>query len=76
MGHENFLKTFDYPQNIFLYSFLILTSNKFIGKFKWVWVENVQTGHQEDLRKIKHLKQQIRSFELYMMRKGSKNPKN
>ena len=73
MGHEMFLKIFDGPQNIFLCSFLTLTFSKFIWKFKWVWAENIQTGHQGDLRKIRHIKQQIKSFELYMITNGSKN---
>ena len=59
MDHEMFLKVFDGPQNIFLCSFLILNFSKFIEKFKWVGAENVQTSHQEDLRKIRHVKQQI-----------------
>ena len=44
MGHEISYKIFDESQNIFL----ILTFSKFIWKFKWVWAENVETGHQED----------------------------
>ena len=75
MGHEIFLKISDWPQNIVLCSFLILTSSKFIWKFKWVRAKNVQTGHQEDLRKIRHVKQKIKSFELYMITNGSKNKK-
>ena len=75
MFHEIFLNIFDESQNIFLCSFLILTFSKFIWKLKWVWAENVQTGHQEDLRKIRHVKQQIKSFELYIITNGSKNQK-
>ena len=56
MGHEKFLKIFDGVQNIFLCSFLILAFSNFIWKFKCVWAENVQTGHQVDLRKIRHVK--------------------
>ena len=62
MDYEIFLKIFDGPQNIFLCSILILTFSKFMRKFKWVWAENVQTGHQESLRKIRHVKLQIKSF--------------
>ena len=76
MGHKTFLKIFDGSQNIFLSSFLILTFSKFTWKFKWVWAENVQTDNQEDLRKIRHVKQQIKSFELYVITNGSKNIKN
>ena len=65
MGHKIFLKFFDGPQNNFLYSFLILTFDKFIWKFKWVWAENVETNHQEDLRKIREFKEEIKSFELH-----------
>ena len=56
MGHEKFLKIFDGLQNIFLCSFLILAFSNFIWKFKCVWAESVQTGHQVDLRKIRHVK--------------------
>ena len=65
MGYEIFLKIFDGLQNIFLSSFLILTFSKFIWKVKWVWAENVQTSHQEDLRKIMHNKQPTKSFKLH-----------
>ena len=57
MGHEIFLKSLDGPQNTFLCFFLVLTFIKLISKFKWVWAENAQTGYQQDLRKIKHVKQ-------------------
>ena len=76
MGHKTFLKIFDGSQNTFLSSFLILTFSKFTWKFKWVWAENVQTDNQEDLRKIRYVKQQIKSFELYKIINGSKNTKN
>ena len=54
---------FDGLQNTFLYSFVILAFSKFIWKIVWVWAENVQTGHQKDLSKIRHVKEQIKSFE-------------
>ena len=73
MGHEIFLKILDGPQNIFWCSFQILTFCKFIWKFKWVWAENVRTGHREKLRKIRHVKQQIKSFEMHD--NGSTRPK-
>ena len=72
MCHEIFLKIFDGPLIIFLCSFLISTFSKFFWKFKWVWAETVQTGHQEDLSKIRDVKQQIKSFELYMITNGRK----
>ena len=65
MSHEIFLKIFDRLQNIFWCSFLILAFSKFIWKFRWVWAENFQTGYQKDLRKIRQVKQQIKSFELH-----------
>ena len=65
MGHEILLKIFDGLQSIFWCSFLILTFSKFISKFMWVWAENVQAGHQEHLRKIRHVKQQIRFLQLH-----------
>ena len=74
MDHKIFLKIFDRPQNIFLCSFLILTFSKFVWKFKWVWAENVQTGHQEDLRKIRHVNHKS-NFLSYNITNSSKNPK-
>ena len=59
-----FLKIFYGPQNNFLCSLPILTLSKFIWKLKWVWAENIQTGDQEDLSKIRQVKQQINSFGL------------
>ena len=76
MCHEIFLKIFDGSLNIFSCSFLISTFSKFFWKFKWVWAETFQTGHQEDLSKIRHVKQQIKPFELYMITNGSKIPKS
>ena len=74
MDHKIFLKIFDRPQNIFLCSFLILTFSKFVWKFKWVWAENVQTRHQEDLRKIRHVNHKS-NFLSYNITNSSKNPK-
>ena len=65
MEHEIFLKSFDEPQNIILCSFLVLIFSKFISKLKWVLAKNVQTGYQQNLRKIRHAKQQIKYFELH-----------
>ena len=62
-GHEMFLNLFDGPQNIFLCSFVFLTLSKFIWKFKWVRAGNVETKHQERLRKIRHVQQEIKYFE-------------
>ena len=31
----------------------------------WVSAENSETNHQEDLRKIRNVKQEIKSFELH-----------
>ena len=64
-------------QKIFLCricSFLILTFSKFVWKFNWVWVENVQIGRQEDLRKIRHVKQKQNSLS-YVIKNGSKSTK-
>ena len=33
--------------------------------FSFSLKKNVQTGYQEDLRKIRHVKQQIKAFELH-----------
>ena len=65
MGLEIFLKSFDGPQNRILCSFLVLTFSKFISKFKWVLAKNVQTGYQQNLRKIRYVKQQIKYFKLH-----------
>ena len=52
MGHEIFFKMFDGPQNIFLYSiFGILYFKLRFG------AQNIQTRHQGDLRKTRHVKQ-------------------
>ena len=51
MGHEIFFKMFDGPQNIFLYSiFGILYFKLRFG------AQNIQTRHQGDLRKTRHVK--------------------
>ena len=70
-----FLKLFDGPQNFFWCSLLILTFSKFIWRFKWIWAENVHSGHQEELRKIRDLSSKSNPLN-YMATNGSKNPKN
>ena len=55
VGHEIFFKVFDGPQNIFLCS--IFTFVFFF--FFWVkgdGAQNIQTSHQGDLRKTRHVK--------------------
>ena len=74
-GHEIFLAHNDGPWNIFekfwwaskynFMFFLVLTFSKSISKFKWVLAKNVQTDHQLNLRKTRHVKQQIKYFELH-----------
>ena len=63
MGHETLLKSFGGPQNIFLFFFQfqsLVNSFESLGGFE----QFVQACHQEDLGKIRHVKQQIKSFEL------------
>ena len=57
MGNEIFLKFFDGPQNIFpILNFYYIHLK--------TYVRNVQSNHQEDLRKIRHNELEIKSFEL------------
>ena len=57
MGNEIFLKFFDGPQKIFpIFNFYYIHLK--------TYVRNVQSNHQEDLRKIRHVKLEIKSFEL------------
>ena len=57
MDHEIFFKIFDGPQNIFLCSiFYVFLCSNFIFYFNGVGVQNIQTSHQEDLRKTRHVK--------------------
>ena len=30
-----------------------------------IWVQNVQTGHQGDLKNVRHVKQQVKSTRVY-----------
>ena len=60
MGNEIFLNIFNEPQIMLLCSFLSLPLSKIIWKCKCVWAEKVQTGYQEDLRRIRHIQQQIK----------------
>ena len=48
MGHEIFFKNFDGPQKIFLRSIFV--------KVKRVGSQNIQTSHQGDSRKTRHVK--------------------
>ena len=50
MGHEIFFKIFDEPQNIFLCSVFVIFFVKEVG------AQNIQTSHQGDLRKTRHVK--------------------
>ena len=60
IGNEIFLNIFNEPQIILLCSFLSLPLSKIIWKCKCVWAEKVQTGYQDDLRRIRHIQQQIK----------------
>ena len=52
MGHEIFFKIFDGPQIIFLFSIFVILF--FLSK--GVEAQNIQTSHQGDLRKTRHVK--------------------
>ena len=64
MDCEIFLKMFDGPESIFpfiaSFYYLAKTFENLSG-----FEQFVQTGHREDLRKIRHVKQEIKSFELH-----------
>ena len=50
MSHEIFFKIFDGPQNAFLCSFFVI-----LLLVKGVGIQNIQTSHQGDLRKTRHV---------------------
>ena len=66
MDHEIFLKIFDASQKIFLCLPSLIIFSDFIQKAKEVWAQNIQTGHQGDLTKTRHVKMQIKSTQVYI----------
>ena len=52
MGHEIFFKIFDEPRNIFLCSISIIL---FLKLRKEAGAQNIQTSHQGDLKKTRHV---------------------
>ena len=52
MRHEIFFKIFDGPQDIFLCSIFAIS----FFKLREVGAQSVQTSHQGDLRKTRHVK--------------------
>ena len=51
-GHENFFKIFDGSQNVFLCSIFVISFFSLRG----VGAQNIQTSHEGDLRKTRHVK--------------------
>ena len=45
-SNEIFLKIFNGPQDIFLFSFIVLIFSSFIWKVNMVWAQNIETDHQ------------------------------
>ena len=66
MGHKVFLKDFDGPQKVFfIFSWLFLVTS-FKKLAQGVWAQNAQTGHEGDFRKIRHVKIETKSIQLYI----------
>ena len=62
---EHFWKFLIDHKVLLLSFFLILINSNLIWKFNGVCAKNVKTGHQGDLRKTRHVKQQIKYSQLY-----------
>ena len=62
---EHFWKFLIDHKGLLLSFFLILINSNLIWKFNGVCAKNVKTGYQGDLRKTRHVKQQIKYTQLY-----------